>query len=66
MIVRSLFISSSQVCLPYLKRAKNPHILNISPPLNMKPRWFKNHVGKSYFANRGIVCFLLLAGKLKE
>ena len=66
MIVLSLFISSSQVCLPYLKRGKNPHILNISPPLNMKPHWFKNHVGKSYFANRGILCFLLLAGKLKD
>ena len=66
MIVLSLSISSSQACLPYLKTGKNPHILNISPPLNMKPHWFKNHVGKSYSANRGIVCFLLLAGKVKE
>jgi citronellol/citronellal dehydrogenase len=38
----------SQACLPFLKAAaqagRNPHILTLSPPLNMKPRWFKNHV----------------------
>ncbi len=30
----------SQACLPHLKKAKNPHILNLSPPLNMEARWF--------------------------
>jgi len=34
----------SQKCIPYLKQAKNPHILNISPPLLMDPKWFANHV----------------------
>ena len=34
----------SQACLPHLKRAENPHILNLSPPLNMDPRWFAPHV----------------------
>ena len=34
----------SQACLPYLKQAKNPHILTLSPPLNMNPRWFAPHV----------------------
>lgn len=34
----------SKVCLPYLKQGKNAHILNISPPLLMEPRWFSNHV----------------------
>jgi citronellol/citronellal dehydrogenase len=33
-----------QKALPYLKKAENPHILNLSPPLNMDPRWFENHV----------------------
>jgi len=33
----------SLTCLPYLKQAKNAHILNIAPPLNMKPIWFQNH-----------------------
>ena len=43
-------LCSSQACIPYLKLAKNPHILNISPPLNMKHLWFNGHVGRpSYF-----------------
>jgi len=34
----------SQACIPQLKKGDNPHILNISPPLNMSPKWFQNHV----------------------
>jgi len=34
----------SKTAIPYLKKAKNPHILNISPPLNMEERWFAPHV----------------------
>lgn len=34
----------SQACLPHLLKAENPHILNISPPLNLNPKWFKGHV----------------------
>ena len=30
----------AQRCLPYLRRARNPHILNLSPPLRLEPRWF--------------------------
>lgn len=39
---------SSQACAPYLKQGKNAHILNISPPMNMNPVWFKNHVGNVF------------------
>ncbi|MEO8451863.1 MAG: NAD(P)-dependent oxidoreductase [Gemmatimonadota bacterium] len=34
----------SQKCIPHLKKAANPHILNLSPPLNMEARWFAPHV----------------------
>jgi citronellol/citronellal dehydrogenase len=34
----------SQACIPHLEKAENPHILNISPPLNMEARWFAPHV----------------------
>lgn len=34
----------SQACIPQLEKASNPHILNISPPLNMEARWFAPHV----------------------
>ncbi|KAI1904896.1 hypothetical protein AGOR_G00010390 [Albula goreensis] len=34
---------TSKMCIPYLLKSKNPHILNLSPPLNLNPIWFKNH-----------------------
>ncbi len=34
----------SKMCIPHLKLAKNPHILNLAPPLDMDAKWFKNHV----------------------
>lgn len=34
----------SKTCIPYLKKAKNPHILNLAPPLDMNAKWFKGHV----------------------
>jgi citronellol/citronellal dehydrogenase len=37
----------SQACLPHLKQAENPHILVMSPPLNMNPAWFKDHLAYS-------------------
>ena len=40
--VRGTFLCS-QVALPYLKKSANPHILTLSPPLSMKPRWFRDH-----------------------
>ena len=33
-----------KLCLPHLEKSDNPHILNLSPPLNMDPRWFAPHV----------------------
>lgn len=34
----------SKLCIPHLKLAENPHILNLAPPLDMSAKWFKNHV----------------------
>jgi citronellol/citronellal dehydrogenase len=34
----------SKMCIPHLKLAENPHILNLAPPLDMEAKWFKNHV----------------------
>jgi citronellol/citronellal dehydrogenase len=34
----------SKMCIPHLKKAENPHILNLSPPLDMQAKWFRNHV----------------------
>ncbi|KAF7634498.1 SCP2 domain-containing protein [Meloidogyne graminicola] len=40
--VRGTFLVS-QKCVPYLRQAKNPHILNLSPPLLMQTQWFSKH-----------------------
>ncbi len=33
----------SKSCVPFLREGQNPHILTLSPPLNLAPHWFKNH-----------------------
>jgi citronellol/citronellal dehydrogenase len=37
----------TRACLPHLKKAGNPHVLNLSPPLSLEPRWFASHVAYS-------------------
>lgn len=41
--VRGTF-ATTQACLPYLKRAANPHVLTLSPPPTLDPRWYRDHV----------------------
>jgi citronellol/citronellal dehydrogenase len=41
--VRGTFFMT-KACIPYLKKSSNPHILTLSPPLNMKPKWLGNHL----------------------
>jgi citronellol/citronellal dehydrogenase len=41
--MRGTFLMS-QACIPHLKKANNPHILTMSPPLNMDPKWFSPHL----------------------
>uniref|UniRef100_A0A6Q2WTU4 Hydroxysteroid dehydrogenase-like protein 2 n=1 Tax=Esox lucius TaxID=8010 RepID=A0A6Q2WTU4_ESOLU len=36
---------TSKLCIPHLLKSKGAHILNLSPPLNLNPIWFKNHTG---------------------
>ncbi len=44
--MRATFLAS-QACIPYLKKSANPHILTMSPPLNMQAKWFAPHVAYS-------------------
>jgi len=41
--VRGTFFTS-KACIPHLKKAHNPHILNLSPPINLDPNWFAKHL----------------------
>src|SRR5579864_1016330 len=40
---RGTFLTS-KACIPHLKRAANPHVLNMSPPLDLRPKWLGRHV----------------------
>jgi len=54
----------SKTCLPHLLEAENPHILNISPPLNMETRWFRDHVAYTMAKYGMSMCVLGMAGEL--
>ncbi len=56
----------SQACLPYLLKAENPHILNLSPPLNMDPRWFGSNVAYTMAKYGMSMCVLGMAEEFKE
>ncbi len=62
--VRGTFLCS-QACLPFLAKAKNPHILTLSPPLNMQPKWFKNHVAYTMAKYGMSMCTLGMAEEFK-
>ncbi len=56
----------SKTCLPHLKRAGNPHILMLSPPLDMHPKWFAGHVAYSIAKYGMSLCVLGLAEEFKK
>lgn len=56
----------SQKCLPHLLKADNPHILNLSPPLNMEARWFQNHVAYSMAKFGMSMCVLGMAAEFAD
>lgn len=63
--VRGTFLCS-QVCIPHLKKAANPHILNLSPPLNMQAKWFKNHLAYTMSKYGMSMCTLGMSEELKS
>jgi citronellol/citronellal dehydrogenase len=55
----------SQVCLPHLLKAANPHILTLSPPLNLNPRWFAAHAAYTISKYGMSMCTLGMAAEFK-
>ena len=62
---RGTFVCS-QACLPHLKKAPNPHILTLSPPLNLDPRWFKLHTAYTMSKYGMSFCVLGMAEEFKD
>jgi citronellol/citronellal dehydrogenase len=55
----------SRAAIPHLKKAANPHILTLSPPLNMNPRWFKPHTAYTIAKYGMSMCVLGMAEEFR-
>ena len=56
----------SKYAIPYLENAKNPHILMLSPPLDMQEKWFAPHLAYTMSKFGMSLIVLGLAGELRD
>jgi len=56
----------SKACIPHLKRSDNPHILTMSPPLNMARHWFQNHAAYTISKYGMSMCTLGMAAEFAD
>jgi citronellol/citronellal dehydrogenase len=56
----------SKTCIPHLKKAQNPHVLMLSPPLDLNPKWFAPHVAYTMAKYGMSLCVLGMAAEFKE
>ena len=63
--VRGTYLCS-QACLPHLLRSDNPHVLNLAPPLSLKPAWFAPHVAYTIAKYGMSMCVLGMAEEFRE
>jgi citronellol/citronellal dehydrogenase len=63
--VRGTFLVS-KACIPYLKNGTNAHILNLSPPINLDPKWLGGHVAYTISKYNMTMIALGLATELKK
>jgi len=62
--VRGTF-ACSQACIPHLEKSANPHILNLSPPLNMEAKWFKDYLAYTISKYGMSMCTLGMSEEFK-
>jgi citronellol/citronellal dehydrogenase len=62
---RGTFVTT-RICLPHLLKAANPHVLMLSPPLDMSPRWFAGHVAYTMAKYGMSMCVLGMAEEFRE
>jgi len=62
---RGTFLTS-KACIPHLKKAENPHVLMLSPPLDMSPKWFGGHVAYTMAKFGMSMCVLGMAEEFKN
>ena len=67
--VRGTYMTSA-ICVPHLieaaKKGRNPHILNLAPPLNLNPKWFRYHTAYTMAKYGMSMCVLGMAAELRS
>jgi citronellol/citronellal dehydrogenase len=56
----------SKACIPHLREAENPHILTLSPPISLEPRWLGPHLGYTIAKYGMSLCALGFAAELRD
>ena len=56
----------SRACIPHLKRSENPHILALSPPISLEPRWLGPHIGYTIAKYGMTLCALGFAAEFAD
>ncbi len=56
----------SKLCVPHLRQAENPHVLTLSPPLSLEPRWATDHVGYTIAKYGMSLCTLGMAEEFRD
>src|SRR4051812_25251121 len=62
--VRGTFLVT-KACIPHLKRADNPHVLTLSPPIDLDPRWLGPHIGYTLAKYGMTLCALGFAAEFR-
>jgi citronellol/citronellal dehydrogenase len=55
----------SRACIPHLKRAENPHVLTLSPPISLDPKWLGGHIGYTIAKYGMSLCTLGMAEEFR-
>ncbi len=63
--VRATF-AVTQACLPHLARGRNPHVLVLSPPISLAPRWLAGHLAYTLSKYGMSMCVLGLSEELRD
>ena len=62
---RGTFLTS-KACIPHLRKAENPHVMMLSPPLDMSPKWFGGHVAYTMAKFGMSMCVLGMAEEFRN
>jgi citronellol/citronellal dehydrogenase len=63
--VRGTFVVT-RTCVPHLRKAENPHVLTLSPPISLEPRWLGAHIGYTLAKYGMTLCALGFAAELAD